>query len=84
MTSGGSVKFESRIREDGEDLATIEKKTLIFGKTEYRSRKVVMILEELGGKKVKVRMKVVEEEISWIIRNLKTYKLNASRQKVVT
>ena len=34
---------------------------------EYKSRKVVWIPEEVGGRKVKIRTEVVEGEVPWII-----------------
>ena len=42
-------------------------KTFIFGKIEYKARKVVWIPGEVGGRKVKIRTEMVEGEVPWII-----------------
>ena len=50
-----------------EEMGRTQRKRFIFGETEYRTRKVVIIPGETGGKKVKVWTKVVKGEIPWIM-----------------
>ena len=61
MTSNDSIKFQSREVKEMWRIQLPPEKTFIFGKTKYNSRKVMMLLRELGGKKVKIRMEVVME-----------------------
>ena len=68
MTDGDSAEFVFRgSRGDGENSTTIGKKSFIFGKTKYRSRKILIIPGELGGNKGKIKTKMVEGEIPWMI-----------------
>ena len=50
-----------------ERMQGVSDKTFSFGKMEYKARKVVWISGEVGGRKVKIRTKVVEGKVSWII-----------------
>ena len=49
-----------------ERMQGVSDKTFVFGKMEYKARKVVWIPGEVGGRKVKKRTKVVEGEVPWI------------------
>ena len=50
-----------------ERMQGVSDKTFVFGKTEYKARKMVWIPGEVGGRKVKIGMEVVEGEVPWII-----------------
>ena len=45
----------------------VSDKTFVFGKMEYKARKVVWIPWEVGGRKMKIRTEVVEGDFPWII-----------------
>ena len=53
--------------DEMERMQGISDKTFVFGKTEYKARKVVWIPGEVGGRKAKIRTEVVEREVPWII-----------------
>ena len=61
MTSNDSIKFQSREVKEMWRIQLPPEKTFIFGKTKYNSRKVMMLLRELGGRRTTGNMKMEDD-----------------------